>query len=89
MVKNISLPVDNQSVIRVKRTLSQTQRAKRQRLKSMASVFAVVEPAAIRNRHVVLLDDVITTGATMGGLCDAIATHQPRAISVVTLAAAQ
>ncbi|HYC83272.1 MAG TPA: phosphoribosyltransferase family protein [Candidatus Paceibacterota bacterium] len=42
-----------------------SQRNRQERLRNLEGAFAVTEPERLRNRTVVIVDDVITTGATM------------------------
>lgn len=68
-------------LMRVRETGSQTQLTPGERLVNVYSAFAVPEPrfAGIRGRSLVLVDDVITTGATLnacaGALLDGGASH--------------
>lgn len=41
----------------------------------------------LRGMHVAVVDDILTTGATVSGVIEALAPQSPRAISVITLAA--
>jgi ComF family protein len=46
-------------------TDSQTRKGRFSRFENLRSVFHVTDPMLIQNRHVLLIDDVITTGATL------------------------
>jgi len=51
----------------IKRTIfkgSQTQLTTEERRQNVSNAFALVNPEAIRGKHVLLVDDVVTTGAT-------------------------
>jgi ComF family protein len=58
-------PVLPNAVIRTRFTESQTQRGRIDRWQNMQGVFAVADAAAIEGKHVLLIDDIITTGATL------------------------
>lgn len=49
---------------RVKRTASQTGFDSVQRRRNLKDAFAVTLPEKVKNRHILLIDDVFTTGAT-------------------------
>ena len=83
----LGLPIDSDSLIRIKDTKTQTQKSKMMRWESMEQIFEVTNPSRVEGRHVLLVDDVVTTGATMGILCDEIARHNPASISIAALAA--
>ena len=50
---------------RTRRTPSQTCLGRKERLKNVRGAFTVKDPAIVENRHVLLVDDVYTTGATV------------------------
>lgn len=69
----------------VRRALARRQvgagaRARRRRL---ARAFEVVRPAELKGRHVLLVDDVITTGATMDACLGALAAAGAQPLGVV------
>ncbi|KKT35597.1 MAG: Amidophosphoribosyltransferase family protein [Parcubacteria group bacterium GW2011_GWA2_44_12] len=57
--------IDNTSLARVRYTDSQTGLTKGARAKNIAGCFQVLRPADVRGRTILLVDDVVTTGATM------------------------
>ena len=59
------LPIYNQIVRRTRFVKSQTQMGRQERMENVADVFEAKDLSAIRGRHVLLVDDVVTTGATM------------------------
>ena len=76
-------------VIRLRRTQAQTVLTNRlDRLKNVSGAFAVTRPAALRGQRVTLVDDVMTTGATLKAMARAVATADPAAINVFTIALA-
>lgn len=58
-------PVLANAVTRVRFTETQTHRNRLSRWQNMENVFAVTQPELLTNRHILLVDDVITTGATL------------------------
>lgn len=64
------IPVDHAACRRVLRTAAQTGLPARERRRNIRKAFAVVTP--LPYRHVALLDDVVTTGATAGELATAL-----------------
>jgi ComF family protein len=65
MASYIRKPVLESAVIRMVYTETQTQRSRITRWENMEGVFKVVDPEALKNRHILLVDDIITTGATL------------------------
>ncbi|NJL13383.1 MAG: ComF family protein [Microscillaceae bacterium] len=69
-------------------TLSQTQKNKMERWENVKGIFAVAEPAMVAQKHILLVDDVLTTGATLEAAGRALVEVRARAVSVLTLAVA-
>ena len=59
------LPISNQVVRRTLFKKSQTQAGRWERLENVADVFEAKNLDEIHGRHILLIDDVVTTGATM------------------------
>jgi len=58
-------PVSKDSVTRLRFTETQTRQNRVNRWQNMEGVFAVTRPGELENKHILLVDDVITTGATL------------------------
>ena len=59
------LPVESDVLIRKRYNLKQALMDKMERIKNVKGIFAVNHPEKLRGKHVLLVDDVITTGATL------------------------
>ncbi|OLF78284.1 hypothetical protein AWH62_15730 [Maricaulis sp. W15] len=59
------LPIWTDLLVRQRPTPSQAGRTARMRRRNMAAAFAVTDPSRLAGRHLVLVDDVVTTGATV------------------------
>jgi ComF family protein len=86
MSRILEIPVAG-AVSRVRETSTQTRKSKVKRWENMDQVFAVKHPEAIEGKDVLLVDDVITSGATIGMLCDELAKVNPKSITLAALAA--
>jgi ComF family protein len=80
------LPLDAASVVRSRFTPPQTARDHDDRRRNVARAFAVRRPASIRGRRVLLIDDVMTTGATADECARAIIAAGAISVDVFTLA---
>lgn len=58
-------PVLNHAITRNRFTESQTRQNRLARWQNMKGVFEVLQPEKLKGRHILLVDDVITTGATL------------------------
>jgi ComF family protein len=81
-----SRPIIDNAVIRKVNTETQTHRGRINRWENMDGVFAVVEPAVLENKHVLLVDDVVTTGASLEACGSEILKVSGTTLSIATLA---
>jgi ComF family protein len=79
-------PVNDKAVIRNINTETQTLSGRIARLENMQNVFAVAEPETIQNKHVLLIDDVVTTGASLEACAVEILKTPGTTLSIATLA---
>ena len=68
----LSRRVDGDVLRRVRATGTQTRLHRKARLANMKGAFAVRDPAWVRQRTVLLVDDVMTTGATFDACASAL-----------------
>lgn len=77
MIDNIFRKID---------TESQTHRNVSERYTAMEKVFDVRNPEKLAGKHILVVDDVITTGSTIANCCDALLQIPDVKISVASLA---
>lgn len=65
LAQKLTATVDEHSLIRTKATKTQTQRSRFARFENMQHVFAVNQPRQLENKHILLVDDIVTTGSTL------------------------
>ena len=84
----LGVPCDSRSVQRSRYNESQTRKRRGERWENVENIFSVRRPERLRGRHVLLVDDVLTTGATILSCANAIykACEGDVCISIVTLA---
>lgn len=70
-------------------TATQTRRSRLGRWKNVSDVFEVVRPAPIRGKSILLVDDVVTTGATLEACGNAIVRAGCRELSIACIASTQ
>ena len=61
----IQKPVEKAAATRVKNNATQTRKNRTERWENVSEVFDVAPGAALHNKHILLVDDVLTTGATL------------------------
>lgn len=73
---------------RLKSKVSQTKMGRAERLKNIMESFRLLDGEAIKGRHILLVDDVMTTGATLDACCHCLLEGAPASLRLGTLAMA-
>lgn len=79
-------PVDNTSLTRTSVTATQTKRSRYDRWTNVEGVFSICNPESVSGRHILLVDDVITTGSTIESCANELLKIEGVKVSVVALA---
>ena len=84
----MNIPVLTKNISRTVPTETQTKKSRIQRWENVEKSFSVLEPANIEGKHILLVDDVITTGATLEACGAEILKITDTTLSIATLAMA-
>lgn len=82
----LSVPVESESLARVRNTTSQTKKHRTERWMNMENSFKVLKPEKLFQKHVLLVDDVITTGASVEACAQALQDADITSLSIATIA---
>lgn len=85
----MKIPYDEGAIVRLKATSSQTKKNREERWDNVGEVFAVPTKQDLAGKHVIIVDDVITTGATLEACILPLLSIPNVKISIVSLAAAR
>lgn len=88
IAEKMHIPFRENIVIRPEHTETQTKKGRVERWKNIEGKFLLTDPAAIAGKHVLLVDDVITTGATLESCGAAILQADGARLSIATLCVA-
>jgi len=83
------IPWDDSIAERRVKTTTQTRKTKMQRWENVKDVFVIKYPEKIINKRILLIDDIITTGATLEACGHQLLDHGCSALSIACLAEAQ
>jgi ComF family protein len=65
IAEKLQLPILYNAIIRHEATETQTRKNRIERWQNMEGRFQLNQPTLIQHKHILLVDDVITTGATL------------------------
>jgi ComF family protein len=85
----LDIPMSTTHLLRDKSTDSQTKKSRYVRYENMQSVFNVHQAKQIENLHVLLVDDVITTGATLEACGNVLLSAGIKKLSIAAIAFAK
>ena len=85
----LNIPLDTKSIIRARSSESQVTKKRYQRWENVEGIFEVVAPQLITNKHILLVDDILTTGATIEACAREILKTEGTKVSIFTLAKAR
>ncbi len=86
--KSMKVTFDTKSLRRNSETQTQTRKHRFERFENVDRVFAVSDPEQITGKHILLVDDVITTGSTLVACAEALLEIPGTKVSIVTIACA-
>ena len=72
MSQIMQIPIDERSVIRTVKNETQTARHGYERYLNTRDIFRVIHPESLSGQHILIVDDVVTTGSTIESCAHAI-----------------
>lgn len=79
------IPVLASAVVRTRFEQSQTHKNASERMQNVEGVFELTDADAVRGRHLLVIDDVVTTGATMISCCSELLKAPDVRVSVLSM----
>ena len=86
LAEGLQIPLNTSVLIRKEFTETQTKKSKYERWENVEEVFELIAPETFKNKHVIIVDDVITTGATIEACCQLLQQIEEIQISVLSIA---
>jgi len=81
-----NIPIETNNVFRIKANTSQTKKGVFERWRNTVDLFHVNNPDLFNGKHILLIDDVLTTGSTLEAVTQSLLKSQGVKISILTLA---
>lgn len=79
------IPIDSTTLVRIVNNVSQTKNSRFDRWKNVEDIFSLTDRASFDNRHILLVDDVITTGSTIESCVKEILKSEGSKVSIFAI----
>jgi ComF family protein len=85
IAKYMQIPYDETAIIRTKNNISQVGQTGGQRRRNLANIFTLAKTLTSKPQHVILVDDVLTTGSTANEISMLLKSHGVKEVTVMTV----
>lgn len=84
----INIPIDTTTLIRTVNNQSQTKNSRFDRWKNVEDIFTLTSHEKFKDKHIVLVDDIITTGSTLESCAKEILKSEGCKVSIFAIGTA-
>ncbi len=88
IAESMGIEVQAKNIVRNVATQTQTKKSRIERWQNVESIFELKEPQQLKNKNVLLVDDVVTTGATLEACAQILLKADGIKVSIAALAMA-
>ena len=87
-IQNITkIPVNLQSIKKELNTASQTRKGRFERFENVSNTFTLLNSSQLKGKHILLIDDVVTTGSTLEVCANVLQKIEGVKLSLLTISA--
>jgi len=86
LAKKLNTTYNSTFLLKITSTKTQTKKLRLDRWKNVQELFFVQNNVDLKNKHILLIDDIITTGATLEACCKAFNKIEGLKISIACMA---
>ena len=86
LCESMGIPVSTDILIRSEYTETQTKKTRIERVSNVSKAFRLSNPEGFSGKHILLIDDIVTTGATLEECANVVLEAEGAKVSIVTLA---
>lgn len=86
IAESMQKPISDENLFRQIHTSTQTRKNRFERWQNVEGIFGIKQPEEFRNKHILLIDDVVTTGSTLEACAFQILQLETTKVSIATLA---
>jgi ComF family protein len=87
--ETMDIPWRKNILVKTMHNTSQTQKTRMERLENVRATFQINNPEQLRGKHVLIVDDVLTTGATLEACAEKVLAIPQTKVSLATIAFAK
>lgn len=89
LAEKLNAAVEENNLLRTKATETQTHRSRFARFENMQDVFVIADEDKLKNKHILLVDDIVTTGSTLEACAIPLLKIPGLKLSIATIAYAE
>jgi len=84
--ESMGIPLSTKNLIRSGYTETQTRKTRTQRVENVSKAFRLENSDDFKGKHILIVDDIVTTGATLEECASVVLEADDAKVSIVTLA---
>ncbi len=89
LAEGLNIEVNSALLQRTKESTTQTKKSMRERWDNVDNIFRTTNPDAVKGKHILVVDDIITTGSTLASCANELLKSGAKSVSIVAIAVAE